>query len=266
MSIKSRFLKFASIISLVGLSQGSVALEKVSYVGDFSIGDIITHEQGSKWHVVKLIEIDQWEDGSFVFHVLTYKAVNKKPTLQDVSKLEIISYHAPVDGGSYEGWLKISNSKPTKHEAIGYVEYLKQVDFQRYAEYTNQDIREIVSKANTLYKEANDKASAKNFKSAIELYSEAIDIFPLFFEAIDNRAFTYMDLGRYQQAYDDFTLSLSVNPNGKTAFFSRGECLLRLEKYEEAKAIFSDGIKRFPDDSELFRQFYSKAEQLSNRG
>lgn len=43
----------------------------------------------------------------------------------------------------------------------------------------------------------------KKLFEAIDSYSKAIDLFPPFFEAIDNRAFCKMDLGMWAEAIED---------------------------------------------------------------
>lgn len=78
---------------------------------------------------------------------------------------------------------------------------------------------------------------------------------PSFFEAIDNRAFMYMELGQPEPALTDFQQSLRVNPGGNAAFFSRGECLLKLGRYEEAEQVFMEGMQRFPEHLTQYREF-----------
>ncbi|WP_051560202.1 tetratricopeptide repeat protein [Marinobacterium jannaschii] len=231
-------------------------------------GDIVAQQvEGGDWNVVKVLEVDKWPDGTFTAHCLTYNRTSKKPSLDTVTSLDIYAYHAPIDASSFaSGWDLIGNSTPKKSELVGFIEYLKLTDFQRYADTTDQDVKQLIAEANRNYKSAIAAGEKGEHKRAISLYSTAIELFPLFYEAIDNRGFTFMDLGQYDKALNDFQQSLQVNPNGLTAYFSAGECLLKLGKYEDAMKVFAAGVDKFPERAELFKDFYSKALALSKNG
>jgi tetratricopeptide (TPR) repeat protein len=231
-------------------------------------GDVVTQlQENSSWSVVKVLEIDKWPDGTYTAHCLTYKQTSKKPKLNSIDTLEIFAFHAPIDAASFStGWDLIGNDNVKDGELIGFVEYLKITDFPRYAKFTKQDVNALVSEANTNYKNAIAAGEEGNHIEAVALYSKAIDLFPLFYEAIDNRAFTYMDMGEYSKAISDFSQSLQVNPDGLTAFFSIGECLLKLGRYTEAMKIFNEGMVKFPEREALFKGFYEKAAALGKNG
>jgi tetratricopeptide (TPR) repeat protein len=164
------------------------------------------------------------------------------------------------------GWERIANQPVSKEELVGFVEYLKLTDFPRYVSFTGQDSKQIVRKANEHYKRAYSLGEQGKRVEAIAEYSHAIDLFPLFYEAIDNRAFTYMELGKYKEALADFELSLRVNPNGMAAFFSKGECLLRLGQASAAEAIFSEGVTRFPEQRATFKKYLDLARSTRKGG
>ena len=86
----------------------------------------------------------------------------------------------------------------------------------------------------------------------------AVDLFPLFYEAIDNRAFTYMELGKVAEALQDFETSLEVNPDGEAAFFSRGECLMKLGQLLAAEAVFQEGQTKFLKIAHYLPSFLSR--------
>jgi tetratricopeptide (TPR) repeat protein len=166
--------------------------------------------------------------------------------------------HAPIDAASFrEGWELIGNQKVEREELEGFILYLKYTDFSRYLEFTGQDVKKVVSEANQHYRRAYALGDQKKPAEAIEEYGKAIDLFPLFYEALDNRGFTYMELGRWRDALNDFEESLRVEPNGFSAYFSRGECLLRLKEFAAAERQFSEGIAKFPEhapDLEKYRK------------
>ncbi|MCL4691169.1 MAG: tetratricopeptide repeat protein [Candidatus Hydrogenedentes bacterium] len=112
--------------------------------------------------------------------------------------------------------------------------------------------------ANQYYQEAIVCGDAGELDDAIEGYTKAIEEFPLFYEAIDNRAFCYMEKGDYESALLGFEESLAINPDGIHAYFSRGECLLKLRRYDEAEEVFVSGKGKFPEHRGEFGKFLLK--------
>src|SRR5262245_17527665 len=223
-------------------------------------GDIIAQQDGPIWRIVKVLEVDPFPDGTLTAHCLTYNDSTTQPTAASVCALGIRVWHAPILTSSFgTGWDRISNQPVSKAELVGFTEYLKLTDFPRYISVTGQDANEIVRKANEHYSRASHLAERGQRSEAIEEYTRAIDRFPVFYEAIDNRGFTYMELGKYKDALVDFESSLRVNPNGMAAFFSRGECLLRLGQFGQAEAIFQQGLTRFPEQRTTFERFLQLA-------
>lgn len=224
-------------------------------------GDLIAMRDGQGWRAVKILEVDQWPDGSAAAHCLSYKPMTEQPTVESIAHAEVLIWHAPIDAGSFgeEGWTLIGNRPPVEGERAGFIEYLKLTDFPRYLEATGRDAKEVVRQANVHYLRANELCEKGQRDEGIAEYSAAIDLFPPFFEAIDNRAFTHMELGNYREALGDFEASLRVNPDGEAAFFSRGECLMRLGELETAETVFEEGLTRFPEKKTLFMDFLKQA-------
>jgi len=170
--------------------------------GSIDSGDIVTQRRtDGSWHVVKILAIDELEDNNATAHCLTYQPSGRKPTLSVINKLDVFLHHSPVDAAEFSrGWFRVGNTPSTISELSGFAEYLKRTDFQRYATVTNQNIEALVAEANRYYQLGLSASSNRQYAEAIECYSLAIDQFPLFFEAIDNRAFVHMDRGQYAQA------------------------------------------------------------------
>ena len=220
-------------------------------------GDTLIQQAGDRmWRVVRIIEVDEAPDGGSTAHCLTYEPSYIKPTMASLPKLGIRVWHVPILAGSFlSGWERLGNQPITKDELRGFIEYLKHTNFQRYLLLTGQDAEKVVTKANGHYKKGNALGEQGKRNEAIDEYTAAVELFPLFYEAIDNRAFTYMELGKYEDALRDFELSLQVNPDGVSAFFSSGECLMKLGRLAEAEAIFEQGVTRFPEQRDLFSKF-----------
>jgi tetratricopeptide (TPR) repeat protein len=229
-------------------------------------GDLITKKEKDGWAAIKILAVDPWPDGSAAAHCLTYESAASKPTIGSLKQASVRVWHAPIDAGSFKDWELIGNQPPSKEELSGFVHYLKLTDFPRYVSFTGQDSKEIVRKANEHYKKAYALGDRGKRAEAISEYSKAIDLFPLFYEAIDNRAFTYMELGRVQEALQDFEASLRVNPDGMAAFFSRGECLMKLGRLTAAEAVFVEGQTKFPDKRALFAKFVERVRALRKDG
>lgn len=228
-------------------------------------GDLITKQRDDGWSAIKILAVDTWEDGSSCAHCLIYAQLPARPTPAALAGAEVHIWHAPIDaqGMMNEGWETLGNQPPTQDDLIGFVEYLRQTDFARYAEATGQDLHEIATRANQHYENANKLGEEGKHEEAIAEYTEAIELFPPFYEAIDNRAFTYMDLGRNREALQDFEESLRQNPDGLAAFFSRGECLMKLGELAQAEAVFAEGQARFPEEQKLFADFLGRVRALA---
>jgi tetratricopeptide (TPR) repeat protein len=227
-------------------------------------GDLIVQRFKDGWAALKILAVDP---GTATAHCIMYKSVPTKPTVESLQQTPVLAWHAPIDAGSFsQGWERIGNRPPSNDELVGFVEHLKLTNFPRYVTFTGQDSREIVRKANEHYERAYALGDQGKRTEAIAEYSLAIELFPLFYEAIDNRAFTYMELGKIREALRDFEQSLHVNPNGVAAFFSKGECLMKLGDFKGAEAVFQEGQSRFPEQQAMFTEFLERVRAMQISG
>lgn len=262
----------ALFISTVLLTSGATAGASIAasvhpapvfavWSADINPGDVLVRRTVAGWLVIKVLAVDIAPDGISTVHCLTYDEVSERPTLAGVTAMSPRIMHAPVLADAFaDNWESIGNLPVADSDLEGFTEYLKRTDFPRYLSVTSQDAGQIVQEANRNYREGNSFAEADDHERAVVAYGNAIDLFPLFFEALDNRAFSYMDLGRYDLALLDFEASLQVEPNGFSAFFSRGECLLRLGRFDEAEAVFEEGKIRFPEQSAILTEFLARVQ------
>jgi len=256
---------FIAIRSLFGLSPAQVSAAGSPEQGlELLAGDVIVQKREDGWSAVKILAVDPWPDGSAAAHCLMYRPIAHKPTMTSLKQAEVFAWHAPIDAANFTtGWERVGNQAPTEDEFEGFVTYLKLTDFSRYLDFTGLDLRSLTGKANEHYQRAYALGSENKRKEAIAEYSQAIELFPLFYEAIDNRALTYMELGENRAALRDFEESLRVNPEGVTAFFSKGECLMKLGDLKAARAIFKEGKTRFPEKRQLFDDFLKLAQRMT---
>lgn len=200
-------------------------------------------------HILKILRIDSDPRMGETFHCTSYEPVAALPAQADMGRLKIGCWHAPISGESIRKQGKVLFNVPVAREDLkGYFVYLKETDIRRWSEETGVDLDQLFDEAKQHYVEGCGLADREQFREAIEAYTEAIELFPLFMEAIDNRGLAYMDLHEWDNAMVDFRESMAKFPDSPVAMFSYGECLLRKDKLEEAEKLFSEGKKRWPED------------------
>ncbi|RYG00778.1 MAG: tetratricopeptide repeat protein, partial [Chitinophagaceae bacterium] len=150
------------------------------------------------------------------------------PTVDIIPFLEVAIYHAPIHRNGFEKPEYLSSPGINDFELHGYHTYLRITD----------DFEELAVIANGYFAKASAATDNGDYEAAIYYYSMCIGVTPVYWEAIDNRAFSKMDLFRWSEAIEDFNLSLEVNPGNNLAIFSIGECYLRLEQNGKAREQF----------------------------
>lgn len=218
---------------------------------DFQEGDIFYTEKEGKYQTFKLLKIDNELNG---FHVKAFEESTSIPKANEIGNLKVQIHHFPIDRKGFSEPKFISNSQVTEDDLLGYFEYIKQT----------QNVNEIVKYAKGFYQQAYELTNQKNHIGAIERYTKAIELLPNFHEAIDNRAFCFMDLGKWNEAIEGFKQSIQVNPNSLLPIFSIGECYLRLEKYPKAKEYFEQAIQIAPNHPKP-KEFLEMTNKLMNQ-
>lgn len=217
---------------------------------DLSEGDIFYTYFDNQYHIYKILV----NDTSFeCYHVLTYKPIDRLPNISEIESLEIFVYHSPFDKKAFTDAKLLGNKPINSDNLIGYHEYLRQTQ--------NADF--YIPIANRYYKAGYSLTTDKKHFEAIDEYSKAIDLFPQFFEAIDNRAFCKMDLGLFPDAIEDFKFSLRGNPNSMLAEFYIGECYFKMGDFENAKTYFENAHKIDPNHKTPI-MYLDKVNQILN--
>ncbi len=214
--------------------------------GDLNEGDILVDTRDGEYFPCKILRIDRHGEGDYVFHVLLYKGMREAPRIEDLATWEVFAYHVPV--GYLHGEERLGNVPVTRDDLVGFLTYLEMTDFGRYAEETGQDINEITREAMRLFNEGNRLCEQGEFREAIGFYQRAVDKFPPFYEAIDNKGLAHMDLAEWDAAMHEFQRSLDMQPDGYTALFSMGECEYKLGHLGEAAAWFEKVLATRPGD------------------
>lgn len=227
---------------------------------EVTAGDVLIQPaEGEGWRLTKVLVVDSVEGYTPTAHVLLYENSSTEPTLDSFASSKPLAGHAPICAASYRtGWTRIGNTPVQKEELGGFYVYLKWTDFARYLRETGQSGDDVFAASEQHYLRANSLADEQKLVEALEEYDLAIDLCPVFIEAIDNRAFTYMELGDDRRALEDFEMSLRVEPDGVAAFFSKGECLMKLGELDRAEAIFREGLFRFWQKRDQFQRYLER--------
>jgi len=229
-------------------------------------GDVLVRNTEGGWQAVKLLAVDKCPEGNQLAHCLCYAPLDNKPSAEGLQYAEVESRHTIMDVETFDtGWEKLAHVAPNQNELAGFAEYLKQTDFPRYITITGQNAREIVHQANDHYKRARQLVDEAKPFEAIAEFGKAIELFPLFYEALDHRGHTQMTLGNHRAALDDFVLSLWVHPNGMVALLAKGDCLMALGDHAAAEAIFQEGRVRFPEHRPTFTERRDQAHARSKQ-
>lgn len=254
-----------TVIGTLGLSSPSQA-QVISDDYKFIAGDVLIKKE-KLWKTVKILEVDKFENNQIILHTSVFDDVKNKPTLATLENIPVQILHAPISNEAFiNSWELLGNQEIKNTDLGGFFEYLKHTNFPRYAEVTNQNVDELIALANAKYKEAYALGQESKLQEAISLYSEAINIFPIFIEAIDNIAFAYMDMGDNEKAIEFFDKSLSIEPKGFTALYYKGQCYINLRDRDSAMAIFKDGMTRFPEKKAAFEEIYLKLKNMRSNG
>jgi len=223
-------------------------------------GDVLIQPQpeGQGWTALKVFAVE-----GATAHCLTYEPAQRKPRLESLAQAVVRMAHAPRAAASLaEGWELVGNQPATAAELQG----LKYMDFELYVRLTGQDVETIMHEAEEHFDRAGAHAAEGRRIEAINEYGKAIELYPAYTDALDKRAFSFMELGLYEKALRDLEESLYINPEAMSAFFCKGECLMKLGHLDEAEAIFIEGQERFPDHATRFNEFLKRTRAFALTG
>ncbi len=118
--------------------------------------------------------------------------------------------------------------------------------------------------ANKLTEQGREKIKAKDFQSAIELLSEAIQYDHKLANTYYNRGLAYINLRAYQQAIDDFSQVLSFLPNHAATYYYRGRCYSNIGNQKAAIADLNKAVILYKQQGQItrYQQVRDIVEQL----
>ena len=219
-------------------------------------GDIFTSFTNEKYYVVKVIDIDEEFN---VYHISMFGPFEKPPENTPKNREKIFALHLPVQDLKTDNVL--GNIPPTGQEIKAYDEFLKITNFKKYIERNNFKVEDVANEANAEFALGNEKYEQANYKDAIYHFSNALNIYPGFFEAADNRGLSRMALGELPDAIKDFEFSTMVNPDSHISYSCIGECYYHLKDFKKSKEYFLKAQEVNPDD-EVIIDFLGRLEEL----
>jgi len=103
------------------------------------------------------------------------------------------------------------------------------------------------------------------YDKAIDYYSKAIDLRSFYVNAYSNRGKAYRDKGDAVHAIFDFSVVILLKPDDVTTYYYRGETLLRMERWEEARADLKKTSDRGVDIIALFYTDHQSIEDFEQK-
>lgn len=158
----------------------------------------------------------------------------------------------------------------------GSLEYLQRYaklvhKFQEKAASAGPDQVELQRQAEEAKLKGNTAIAAKDFKGALNFYSEAIRLSsdgPSSHVYYCNRAAAYCYLNNYEEAVQDCLSSIALSPDYVKAFSRLGLAYYHQEKFQEALDAYERAAELEPDNSatkDSIRQVKSKIKKASNK-
>jgi len=102
-----------------------------------------------------------------------------------------------------------------------------------------------------------------NFKEAIKCFSEAIEAEPKNASFYSNRSAAYMKLDDHEKALEDGKMCVTLKPEWGKGYSRQGSALFMMAKYNEAIAIYAQGLAADPADSLLTQGLQQAQKKLA---
>lgn len=170
-----------------------------------------------------------------VAHVSLFDPLNNAPGPNDIGKLKIRAAHLPIDLDGFDEPVVFAQKPVSKSELEGYYAYLKDADFLAWAEETGVDVEKLAAEAEKLFDKATKLADKGQYEEAAQLYYDCYEMFPVYFEALDNAGLCLLDAEQYEDAIGCFEESINVNDHTFMTDFSIAQCYHAMDDMENAE-------------------------------
>ena len=112
------------------------------------------------------------------------------------------------------------------------------------------------------FRRADNNYDLGRFEEAIEDYSKAIELDPDNPHAFNNRGCAYSGLGLYSEAIENLSIAIEMSPENAYSYNNRGCAYASLEDYPNAIADYNQAIKLNPDDADFHNNLGSTYDSL----
>lgn len=118
----------------------------------------------------------------------------------------------------------------------------------------NAEIRSIdnYTVAIQKYNEGSVFLNQKNYKEAIRLYTESIQLNPKYAVVYNDRGYSYHELKQYNLAIEDFNKAIELDPQYSYPYNNRGRSYARLNNYEQAISDYNKAIQINPNSGNAY--------------
>ncbi len=106
--------------------------------------------------------------------------------------------------------------------------------------------------AKIAFYEGNANVTLEKYEEAIEDYTRAIDLNPQYAEAYNNRGIANRHLVKFEEAIEDYNKAIKLNPQLVTPYYNRGTAKATLGKRQEAIEDYNKVIKLNPKYVEAY--------------